>query len=246
MSIIKSSTIAKLLFIGVMILTFSATAFGIEYRARIDNMELGRIQVEFTKNGWISVSEIQYGEKYTIETRTVYGKNGFFEIYEATFKTNGDLVAKILGVNRAGKTTITLYAYYDPKSPSVKTFTFTEQNIVLLDNNFIIPHFEMLLKMPQPQFQILIPQALFNPSKTDKASGVAQLKRLSENVYMLSYEGTDIKITTDKSGIVKMEYNNGIVVERVVQKKSEQVGNTANNPTTKNQQNAQPTSKGGK
>ena len=234
--------IVRLIEVVILLLAISTTTLGVEYIARIDNMELGRIQVEYTKNGWISVSEIQYGEKYTIETRTAYGPNGFFQVYEATFKTNGELVAKILGVNKAGKTTITLYAYYDPKAPSVKTFTFTEPNIVLLDNNFIIPHFEMILRMPQPRYQILIPQALFNPSKTDKASGIAMLKRLSDRSYVLSYEGTEIKITTDEKGIVRMEYNNGIVVERVAEKKSE----TTHQPMNQNHQNMKNTPRSGK
>ncbi|NPU89112.1 MAG: hypothetical protein HPY87_04315 [Fervidobacterium sp.] len=234
--------IVRLIEVVILLLAISTTTLGVEYIARIDNMELGRIQVEYTKNGWISVSEIQYGEKYTIETRTACGPNGFFQVYEATFKTNGELVAKILGVNKAGKTTITLYAYYDPKAPSVKTFTFTEPNIVLLDNNFIIPHFEMILRMPQPRFQILIPQALFNPSKTDKASGIAMLKRLSDRSYVLSYEGTEIKITTDEKGIVRMEYNNGIVVERVAEKKSE----TTHQPMNQNHQNMKNTPRSGK
>ncbi|MFN4267540.1 MAG: hypothetical protein ACK4EZ_01760 [Fervidobacterium pennivorans] len=234
--------IVRLIEVVILLLAISTTTLGVEYIARIDNMELGRIQVEYTKNGWISVSEIQYGEKYTIETRTAYCPNGFFQVYEATFKTNGELVAKILGVNKAGKTTITLYAYYDPKAPSVKTFTFTEPNIVLLDNNFIIPHFEMILRMPQPRFQILIPQALFNPSKTDKASGIAMLKRLSDRSYVLSYEGTEIKITTDEKGIVRMEYNNGIVVERVAEKKSE----TTHQPMNQNHQNMKNTPRSGK
>ncbi len=234
--------IVRLIEVVTLLLAISTTTLGVEYIARIDNMELGRIQVEYTKNGWISVSEIQYGEKYTIETRTTYGPDGFFQVYEATFKTNGELVAKILGVNKAGKTTITLYAYYDPKAPSVKTFTFTEPNIVLLDNNFIIPHFEMILRMPQPRFQILIPQALFNPSKTDKASGIAMLKRLSDRSYVLSYEGTEIKITTDEKGIVRMEYNNGIVVERAAEKKSE----TTHQPMNQNQQNMKNTPRSGK
>uniref|UniRef100_A0A7C4S011 Uncharacterized protein n=1 Tax=Fervidobacterium pennivorans TaxID=93466 RepID=A0A7C4S011_FERPE len=234
--------IVRLIEVVILLLAISTTTLGVEYIARIDNMELGCIQVEYTKNGWISVSEIQYGEKYTIETRTAYGPNGFFQVYEATFKTNGELVAKILGVNKAGKTTITLYAYYDPKAPSVKTFTFTEPNIVLLDNNFIIPHFEMILRMPQPRFQILIPQALFNPSKTDKASGIAMLKRLSDRSYVLSYEGTEIKITTDEKGIVRMEYNNGIVVERVAEKKSE----TTHQPMNQNHQNMKNTPRSGK
>lgn len=234
--------IVRLIEVVILLLAISTTTLGVEYIARIDNMELGRIQVEYTKNGWISVSEIQYGEKYTIETRTAYGPNGFFQVYEATFKTNGELVAKILGVNKACKTTITLYAYYDPKAPSVKTFTFTEPNIVLLDNNFIIPHFEMILRMPQPRFQILIPQALFNPSKTDKASGIAMLKRLSDRSYVLSYEGTEIKITTDEKGIVRMEYNNGIVVERVAEKKSE----TTHQPMNQNHQNMKNTPRSGK
>jgi len=234
--------IVRLIEVVILLLAISTTTLGVEYIARIDNMELGRIQVEYTKNGWISVSEIQYGEKYTIETRTAYGPNGFFQVYEATFKTNGELVAKILGINKAGKTTITLYAYYDPKAPSVKTFTFTEPNIVLLDNNFIIPHFEMILRMPQPRFQILIPQALFNPSKTDKASGIAMLKRLSDRSYVLSYEGTEIKITTDEKGIVRMEYNNGIVVERVAEKKSE----TTHQPMNQNHQNMKNTPRSGK
>ncbi|WP_448375966.1 hypothetical protein [Fervidobacterium sp.] len=212
----------RISFLAMSLLLIVSVIFGVEYVARIDNMILGKITVQETKNGWISVSEIQYGEKYTIETRTVFGKRGFFEVYEATFRTNGELVAKILGVCRMNKTTITLYAYYDPKAPSVKTFTFTEPNIVLLDNNFIIPHFEMMLRTPQPQFQILIPQALFNPSQTEKASGIAQLKRIAENVYTLSYEGTEIKITKDKQGIMKMEYSNGIVVERVNNTKSVQ------------------------
>lgn len=234
--------IVRLIEVVILLLAISTTTLGVEYIARIDNMELGRIQVEYTKNGWISVSEIQYGEKYTIETRMAYGPNGFFQVYEATFKTNGELVAKILGVNKAGKTTITLYAYYDPKAPSVKTFTFTEPNIVLLDNNFIIPHFEMILRMPQPRFQILIPQALFNPSKTDKALGIAMLKRLSDRSYVLSYEGTEIKITTDEKGIVRMEYNNGIVVERVAEKKSE----TTHQPMNQNHQNMKNTPRSGK
>jgi hypothetical protein len=234
--------IVRLIEVVILLLAISTTTLGVEYIARIDNMELGRIQVVYTKNGWISVSEIQYGEKYTIETRTAYGPNGFFQVYEATFKTNGELVAKILGVNKAGKITITLYAYYDPKAPSVKTFTFTEPNIVLLDNNFIIPHFEMILRMPQPRFQILIPQALFNPSKTDKASGIAMLKRLSDRSYVLSYEGTEIKITTDEKGIVRMEYNNGIVVERAAEKKSK----TTNQPMNQNLQNMKNTPRSGK
>lgn len=198
-----------------IILLISSLAISAEYTIRIENMELGRVKTQYTKNGWSSVSEIQYGEKYVVETRTVYGQNGFFTVYEAVFKTNNEVVAKILGVNRQGKVSITLYAYSDQKKPSVKTFTFNDPNMVVLDNNFIIPHFEMMLKMPHPSMNILIPQALFNPSKTDKATGVAQLKRLPSGKYEFSYEGTVILITTDKFGIIKMEYSNGITVERV-------------------------------
>ncbi|MEJ5257334.1 MAG: hypothetical protein WHS64_03705 [Fervidobacterium sp.] len=203
------------LFLLLNVLLVTSVFFGAEYVARIGEMELGRIKTQLTKNGWVSVSEIQYGETYLVETRTLYGANGMFQIYEATFKTGGEIVAKILATQKMMKTTITLYAYYDPKNPSVKTFSFSEPNLVILDNNFIIPHFEMMLKMPHPKFQILIPQALFNPSKTEKASGIAELKRLEKDIYVLSYEGTDIKIITDKDGIVKMEYSNGITVERV-------------------------------
>lgn len=198
-----------------IILLISSLAISAEYTVRIENMELGKVKTQYTKNGWSSVSEIQYGEKYVVETRTVYGKNGFFTVYEAVFKTNNEVVAKILGVNRQGKVSIALYAYSDQKNPSVKIFTFNDPNMVVLDNNFIIPHFEMMLKMPHPSINILIPQALFNPSKTDKATGVAQLKRLSSGKYEFSYEGTVILITTDKFGILKMEYSNGITVERV-------------------------------
>ncbi|MFN6991939.1 MAG: hypothetical protein ACK4MM_04370 [Fervidobacterium sp.] len=199
----------------VIILLISSLVISAEYTVRIENMELGKIKTQYTKNSWSSVSEIQYGEKYVVETRTVYGKNGFFTVYEAVFKTNNEVVAKILGVNKQGKVSITLYAYSDQKNPSVKTFTFNEPNMVVLDNNFVIPHFEMMLKMPHPSMNILIPQALFNPSKTDKATGVAQLKRLPSGKYEFSYEGTVILITTDKFGILKMEYSNGITVERV-------------------------------
>lgn len=210
---------SKVKFIYILILTltllYTTFLFSAEYVVRVDNMELGRVKTQLTKNGWVSVSEIQYGEKYVVETRTVYGKSGRFDVYEAVFKTNNEVVAKILGVNKMGRTSITLYAYYDPKSPSVKTFNFNTPDLVILDNNFIIPHFEMLLKTPQPVMNIIIPQALFNPSKTEKATGVAEMKRLSEGKYSLSYEGTVITITTDNFGIVKMEYSNGIVVERV-------------------------------
>ncbi|MEN3042681.1 MAG: hypothetical protein ABDH59_05200 [Fervidobacterium sp.] len=200
--------------IFIMIIT-TTCLFPAEYVVKVDNMELGRVRTQWTKNGWICISEIQYGEKYVVETRTLYGKSGRFDMYEAIFKTNNEIVAKILGVNKMGRTSITLYAYYDPKSPSVKTFNFNTSDLVLLDNNFIIPHFEMMLKMPQPVMNIIIPQALFNPSKTEKATGVAEMKRLPDGKYTLSYEGTVITITSDNFGIVKMEYSNGIVVERV-------------------------------
>ncbi|MGC8820930.1 MAG: hypothetical protein ACP5KD_06770 [Fervidobacterium sp.] len=202
-----------LLFLLVLIL--SAQLMAAEYVVKVDNMKLGTIKVEQSKNGWISVSEIEYGEKYTVETRTVYTRSGMFQIYEATFKTNDEIVAKILGTNKSGRTSVTLYLYYDPKSPSVKTFNFNTPDLVILDNNFIIPHFEMMLRTPKPVMNIIIPQALFDPSKTEKATGIAQLKRLVDGRYSFTYENTQILITADKFGIVKMEYSNGIVVERV-------------------------------
>jgi len=201
--------------IGLLLTITAVASFGMEYVVRVDQMELGRIKTENTKNGWTSVSELEYGDKYTVETRTVYGNSGFFEIYEATFKTGGEIVAKILGTNKQSRISITVYMYYDPKNPSVKTFTFDNSSMVILDNNFVIPHFEMMLKTPSPVFTILIPQALFDPSKTEKASGNAQLKRTANGKYVLSYEGLDITISTDKLGIVSMEYSNGITVERV-------------------------------
>lgn len=199
----------------VMAVLVATAVFSAEYAVRIGDMELGRVRTEYNKNGWRSVSEIQYGEKYVVETRTTYGKNGFFSVYEAVFKTNNEIVAKILGINKNGRVLVTLYAYSDAKNPSVKSFTFNNASIVVLDNNFVIPHFEMMLRVPHPSMNILIPQALFNPSKTDKAVGVAQLRRLPSGKYEFSYEGTVILITTDKFGISKMEYSNGIVVERV-------------------------------
>lgn len=205
----------KITYIVFIMIITTTCLFPAEYVVKIDNMELGRVRTQWTKNGWICISEIQYGEKYVVETRTLYGKGGRFDMYEAIFKTNNEIVAKILGVNKMGKTSITLYAYYDPKSPSVKTFNFNTSDLVLLDNNFIIPHFEMMLKVPQPVMNIIIPQALFNPSKTEKATGVAEMKRLPDGRYTLSYEGTVITITSDNFGIVKMEYSNGIIVERV-------------------------------
>ncbi|MCX7653406.1 MAG: hypothetical protein N2Z58_01815 [Fervidobacterium sp.] len=205
----------KITYIVFIMIITTTCLFPAEYVVKIDNMELGRVRTQWTKNGWICISEIQYGEKYVVETRTLYGKGGRFDMYEAIFKTNNEIVAKILGVNKMGKTSITLYAYYDPKSPSVKTFNFNTSDLVLLDNNFIIPHFEMMLRVPQPVMNIIIPQALFNPSKTEKATGVAEMKRLPDGKYTLSYEGTVITITSDNFGIVKMEYSNGIIVERV-------------------------------
>lgn len=199
----------------VLLALLSNHAMAAEYVVKVDNMQLGTVKVQETKNGWISVSEIEYGEKYVVEARTLCGKNGMFQIYEATFKTNNEVVAKILGTNKNGRVAITLYMYYNPKSPSVKTFNFDSPNFVILDNNFIIPHFEMMLRMPQPTMNIIIPQSLFDPSKTEKATGIAQLKRISKDKYSFSYEGTEITITTDNFGIVKMEYSNGITVERV-------------------------------
>jgi len=201
--------------VGVFLVFTVLITFGAEYIVRVDQMELGKIKSENTKNGWVSISNLEYGEKYTVETRTVYGKTGYFEQYEAIFKTNDEIVAKILGTNKQNRVSIILYMYYDPKNPSVKTFTFDNTEMVILDNNFVIPHFEMMLKTPSPVFTILIPQALFDPSKTEKASGTAQLKRTADGRYILTYEGLQITIVTDKSGIVTMEYSNGITVERV-------------------------------
>ena len=214
-------TVSKIYFrlpilIGVLLAITTVITFGMEYVVRVDQMELGKITTANTKNGWTSVSELEYGEKYRVETRTTYGKSGLFEVYEATFVTGDEVVAKILGTNKQNRISITVYMYYDdPKNPSVKTFTFDNSSMVILDNNFVIPHFEMMLKTPSPVFTILIPQALFDPSKTEKASGNAQLKRAANGKYVLSYEGVDITISTDKLGIVSMEYSNGITVERV-------------------------------
>lgn len=202
----------KLSLLLILVLT---SVFGAEYVVRVDSMILGRVKTILGKNGWVSVSEIEYGEKYIIETRTVYTADGVVAHYEAIFKTRGEVVAKIIGTRRQNTTSVTLYAYNDSSKPAVKTFAFDNPEIFILDNNFVIPHFEMLLRNPRPVYHILIPQALFDPSKTEKASGTATLRRDSQGRFIFSYEGVEIKITTDRFGIVRMEYSNGIVVERV-------------------------------
>ncbi|WP_241498734.1 hypothetical protein [Fervidobacterium thailandense] len=199
----------------LMLILFLANVFGAEYIVRVDSMVLGRVRTSFGKNGWVSVSELEYGEKYIVETRTVYAASGVLAHYEAIFRTRGEVVAKIVGTRRQGTTNVTLYAYNDSSRPAVKTFAFDNPEIFIVDNNFVIPHFEMLLKNPRPVYQILIPQALFDPSKTEKASGTATLKRDNQGRFIFSYEGVEIRITVDKDGIVRMEYSNGIVVERV-------------------------------
>ncbi|MFN3328174.1 MAG: hypothetical protein ACK40U_04845, partial [Fervidobacterium pennivorans] len=52
----------------VIILLISSLVISAEYTVRIENMELGKIKTQYTKNGWSSVSEIKYGEKYVVET----------------------------------------------------------------------------------------------------------------------------------------------------------------------------------
>lgn len=203
-----------MVFVVSQLTSCSNPSLAAEYVVKVDSMTLGRVTTYVGRNGWISVSEIEYGDKYVVETRTVYGRDGLFTYYEASFKTGGELVAKIVGQKRLRRVFFTLYTYADPKKPSSKVFSFDNPDLVILDNNFIIPHFEMMLKFAKPAFQIMIPQALFDPSKTDKASGVANLKRDQQGRFVLTYENVEIRITTDEHGILRMEYSNGVVVER--------------------------------
>lgn len=206
----------KKLKLSLLVLMLVLTSvFGAEYVVRVDSMILGRVKTILGKNGWVSVSEIEYGEKYIVETRTVYTADGVLAHYEAIFRTHGEVVAKIISTRKQNTTNVTLYAYNDSSKPAVKTFAFDNPEIFILDKNFVIPHFEMLLRNPRPVYHILIPQALFDPSKTAKASGTATLKRDRQGRFIFSYEGIEIKITVDRFGIVRMEYSNGIVVERV-------------------------------
>ncbi len=203
----------KLLACFSVLLAF-VSLFGAEYVVKVNDTVLGKILVTQEKGIWKSVSEIYYGVMYVVDTRTTYKNDGTLLSYEAIFKTDDQIVAKILGTNRNGKIVMTLYAYSDPKNTMVKTFTFSNPNLLVLDNNFVIPHFEMMLRFPRPVFDILIPQALFDPSKTEKATGQGSFRRIKSGVFQFSYEGITIDIETDESGIIKMIYSNGINVIR--------------------------------
>ncbi len=204
---IKSALIFSIVFVVINV-------FGAEYVVKVNDTVLGKIVVTQEKGIWKSFSEIYYGVTYIVDTRTTYKNDGTLLSYEAVFKTDDEIVAKILGTNRNGKIVMTLYAYSDPKNTMVKTFTFNNSNLLVLDNNFVIPHFEMMLKFPRPSFDILIPQALFDPSKTEKATGQGTFKRLRQGLFQFSYEGVTIDIESDDHGITKMTYSNGIIVIR--------------------------------
>ncbi|QTA37112.1 hypothetical protein JYK00_04985 [Thermosipho ferrireducens] len=198
----------KILVLLIVSILFLTLVNAETYTIRIGDTILGTSIVnKISPESYHVTTTIDYGIVYTVESTTTY--NGeFFKNYLVTFTVDGTVTAKISGQYDG---TEALFVFETPQSS--KTFKLTKKNLIILDNNFMIPHYEKLLETPSPIFEIVIPQALFNPGKTKDAVGIATLKKLDDS-FQLLYKNEKVNIEKDESGIVKMEFPGFVTVER--------------------------------
>ncbi|SHH30274.1 hypothetical protein [Thermosipho atlanticus] len=193
-----------------LLLILSLISFSEIYSIKIDDTPLGTAVLrEITDEVYQVVTTIDYGVFYTIESTTTYD-GPYFKDYIATFSVDGTTTGRIIGSYDGEVANFTFESQV-----SSNTISLNKQNLVILDNNFMLSHFLKIIEYPSPIFEIVIPQLLFNPSKTEYAVGEAILNKKGDT-FVISFENEKILITVKDNKIYKIEYpDSSITVELV-------------------------------
>ncbi|MBO8160938.1 MAG: hypothetical protein H0Z24_04825 [Thermosipho sp. (in: Bacteria)] len=198
----------KLVFFILIFLAI--VSFSAVYSIKINDTPIGTTVLnEVTEDVYNVVTTIEYGAVYTIESTTTYDGE-YFKNYVVSFSVDGSFTSMITGKYDGNTAKFVFETSY-----SSNTINISRKNLVILDNNFILSHFIKIIEYPSPLFEMVIPQLLFNPSKTEYAVGEASLKKIN-NRFEIEYQNEKIYITVEGNRINKIEYpTSSIVVELV-------------------------------
>ncbi|MBT1248484.1 MULTISPECIES: hypothetical protein [unclassified Thermosipho (in: thermotogales)] len=189
-------------------LMFSLFSFSEMYSIKIGETLLGTSVLNEKGDVYTTKTIIDYGMLYTIDSTTVFVDN-LFKDYIVTFTVDGSYTGRIIG-KYDGKVAKFIFETLQ----SSYTYTLNKENLFIMDNNFVLSHLKRILDFPSPYFNVVIPQLLFNPSKTEYAVENVSLKKKGE-IFELNFRDESIKITYHMGNITRIEYPGHVVVELI-------------------------------
>ncbi|MDK2885524.1 MAG: hypothetical protein PWP54_82 [Thermosipho sp. (in: thermotogales)] len=195
----------------VFLILFSIFSFANDvYSIKMGETSLGTsVLLEISSDIYKVITTIEYGTEFVVESTTTF-EGPYFKDYVVSFSVDGTLTGEITG-NYDGKVANFVFE----SQVGSNTVSINRQKLVILDNNFILSHFLKIIEYPAPTFELVIPQLLFNPSKTEYAVGKASLKK-DGDIFEISYQEEKILITFKNGKILKIEYpSSSIIVELV-------------------------------
>ncbi|ABR30112.1 hypothetical protein SU69_01265 [Thermosipho melanesiensis] len=192
----------------IFIVLFSIFTFAEIYSIKIGDTLLGTSVLFENNNIFTTKTEIDYGVLYTIDSTTVFNEN-LFENYTVSFTVDGSYTGQIVG-NYDGKVANFVFETLQ----SSYTYSLNSRDLIILDNNFVLSHLKRLLEFPAPYFKVVVPQLLFNPSKTGYAVGEATLKKKGDT-FELVFRNERIRIKYKEGKILEIEYPGYVTVELI-------------------------------
>ena len=194
--------------LAVAFLIISLIVFSEVYTIKIGETQLGTsVFLKIDENTYRTITTIDYGMIYTIDSTTTYN-GAWFKNYTATFTIDGSFTGIINGINNNNK-----ISFVFETLTSSLTYDLSNGKFVVFDNNFVLSHIQRLLEYPMPYFKIVIPQLLFNPSKTEYAIGDATLKKVDRNTFEITYRNEKIRVNFENGKIMSLEYPGYVKVE---------------------------------
>lgn len=191
------------LILSIFILSFSSV-----YNIKIGETSFGTsVLIKVDPQTYRSISTIDYGVVYTVDATTVYD-GLWFKNYVASFTVDGTFT----GILKAENSGNEINFVYETRYGSKTSYKLSGGKFVILDNNFILAHIERLLEYPIPYFKLVVPQLIFNPSKTEFATGQASLKKNGE-IFEIKFQDESIKIKYENGKIISLEYPGFVKVE---------------------------------
>lgn len=197
-----------LLFLFLLISVFS---FSGVYSIMMNETLLGTSVIhEISTDVYEVVTTVDFGKIFVIDSTTTF-EGPYFKEYIATFSVDGTLTGQ-LNASYDGKVANFIFE----SQAGSNTVSLNKKNLVILDNNFILSHFIKIIEYPSPTFEMVVPQLLFNPSKTEYAVGEASLKKIGDT-FEITFQEEKILITVKNGKIYKIEYPDSSITLELIE-----------------------------
>jgi len=195
----------------LLFLVISVFGFSNVYSIMMGETCLGTsVLNEISTDVYQVVTTIDYGTTFVIDSTTTF-EGPYFKDYVATFSVDGTYTGELIG-NYDGNVANFIFESQTGSS----TVSLNKKKLIILDNNFILSHFIKIIEYPSPTFEVVIPQLLFNPAKTEYAVGKASLKKTGDT-FEITYQGEKILITVKEGKIYKVEYPESSITLELVE-----------------------------